>query len=121
MFVTYTEAKTWNPETVSYDVDTANSGWKPATADSNKIQVTNKGYDPVNVTYGYTPTDTAVTGAFYKDASGTTQIAAPVTVAEIGGTDTAYLLLSGSPTDKSDGKAILGSVKVTINSTAGGN
>lgn len=121
MEFTYTEAKTWNPETVSYDVDAANSGWKPTTADSNKIQVTNKGYNPVNVTYGYAPTDTAVTGVFYKDALGTTQIAAPVTVAEIGGTDTAYLLLSGSPTDKSGGKATLGSVKVTINSTAGGN
>ena len=121
MEFTYTEAKTWNPVTVSYDVDAANSGWKPATADSNKIQVTNKGYDPVNVTYGYEPTDMAVTGSFYKDASGTTQIAAPVTVAEIGGTDTAYLLLSGSPTDKSGGKATLGSVKVTINSGTGGN
>ena len=121
MEFTYTEAKTWNPDTVSYDVDAANSGWKLTTEDSNKITVTNKGYDPVNVTYGYTPTDTAVTGAFYKDASGTTQIDAPVTVAEIGGTDTAYLLLSGSPTDKSDGKATLGSVKVTINSIAGGN
>ena len=121
MEFTYTEAKTWNPETVSYDVDTVNSGWKPTTADSNKIQVINKGYDPVNVTYGYAPTDTAVTGAFYKDASGTTQIAAPVTVAEIGGTDTAYLLLSGSPADKSGGKATLGSVKVTINSGTGGN
>lgn len=121
MEFTYTEAKTWNPDTVSYDVDTANSGWKPATADSNKIQVTNKGYAPVNVAYGYTQTDTAVSGAFYKDASGTTQIAAPVTVAEIGGTDTAYLLLSGSPADKSGGKTTLGSVKVTINSGTGGN
>lgn len=121
MEFTYTEAKTWNPDTVSYDVDAADSGWQPTTADSNKIQVTNKGYDPVNVTYGYTQTDTAVTGAFYKDASGTTQVTAPVSVTELGGTDTAYLLLSGSPADKSGGKATLGSVKVTINSIAGGN
>lgn len=118
MEFTYKEAQTWNPETVSYD---ENSRWEPAAADGNKIQVTNKGYDPVNVTYEYTQTDTAVAGAFYKDASGTTPVTAPVTVWEIGGTDTAYLHLSGSPTDKSGGKAALGNVQVTINGTSGGN
>ena len=122
MEFTYTDAKIWNPDSVSYDVDAANGGWKLSTADSNKIQVTNRGYDPVNVTYNYEPINPAVAGAFYKDASGTTRVAAPVTVAEIDGTDTAYLLLSGAPQEgKAGANTRLGSVSVTINSTSGGN
>lgn len=122
MEFTYTEAKTWNPENVSYELDEANSGWTPSEPDRNKITVTDQGYDPVQVTYGYTQTDTAVSGAFYQDTSGTMPVNSPVTLdLETKRTDTVYLHLSGKPTDQSGNSATLGSVTITINQASGGN
>lgn len=104
MEFTYSEG-TWNPETHSYE----GGGWSPNQTGGNQITVTNTGNVDVNVSYGYTRTNTAVTGSF-------TGSEAPITVPAalpVGGKKYAWLILNGKPTESLN-KAVLGTVTVTI-------
>lgn len=104
MEFTYSEG-TWNPETHSYEGE----GWMPDETDGNRITVTNTGNVEVNVSYGYTRTNTAVSGSF---TDGQAPITAPVAL-PVGDTKDAWLILNGKPTETLN-KAVLGSVTVTV-------
>ena len=104
MEFTYSDG-TWNAETHTYEGE----GWMPDETDGNRITVTNTGNVEVNVSYGYTRTNTAVSGRF---TDGQAPITVPVAL-PVGDTKKAWLILNGKPTETLE-KAVLGSVTVTI-------
>lgn len=104
MEFTYSDG-TWDAETHTYEGE----GWMMDETDGNRITVTNAGNVEVNVSYGYTRTNTAVYGSF---TDGTAPITAPVAL-PVGDTKNVWLILKGKPTETLE-KAVLGSVTVTI-------
>ena len=104
MEFTYSDG-TWDAATHIYE----GVGWSPDQTDGNKITVRNSGEVAVNVSYGYTPTKSTVSGGF---TDGAAAITAPVAL-PVGEEKSAWLTLSGKPSESMN-KSVLGSVTVTI-------
>ncbi len=104
MEFTYADGN-WNAAKHTYD----GRGWKPDTADGNKITVRNSGDIPLGISYSYTSTNAAVSGGFTDgDAPITAPIALPVAEEK-----SAWLVLNGKPAGSLK-KDVLGAVTVTI-------
>lgn len=107
MEFTYSEG-TWNAKAHTYE----GVGWEPDKTDGNKIAVRNSGETAVNVSYSYTPANSAVMGGITDKVS---MITAPIAL-NASEEKSAWLILNGKP-NKTINKDILGSVTVTL----GGN
>lgn len=104
MEFTYSDG-VWNSESHTYE----GVGWQPNRTDGNRIIVRNSGEVPVNISYGFTPTNNAIFGNFTDED---TIISEPVALS-VGEEKSAWLILNGKPTETMN-KSVLGSATVMI-------